>query len=323
MPGLEQLREIPAGYAGTRETIGEMKRLVDQAKKKKSIITLARGIVHRVPERAHKAEVNALFDWVKRHIRFVNDVYGTETIQAPWSLVKERNPSEDCDGLSTTFNSLAAAIGYDTAFKTIKADPTAPHEFSHVYSMVNIDGRWVPADPSQKDKPLGWEPPSHFGSQVWGYSRGELHVQDLPPSTSLKGLGMLGNPTVTIRNAVANLFSGKKTAAPAPAEPKQPGRVINRMIDPPYDPEEHDYYGDEGGDGGGKYNMEKPEDVYDPGEAVTIMAPLARIRPVDYNYGKRNLDQKFKGRQKFVDQLPDATAIRDGSPSREETMEQF
>ena len=345
MPGLEKLKQIPGGYAGTEQTIREMKALVDQAKKRKDIITLARSIVWNVPERDAAGEANAVFRWVQKNIRFVNDPYDVETLTEPWHLVKEAYPSEDCDGLSTTYNSLMASLGYDTAFRTIKADPRAPGEFSHVYSVVYLNGVPVAADPSQKDKPFGWEPPSHFGRQEWGYSKGRLQVTDMPPS--LKGLGMPQQVRgVDITRAVMNLVMnlGKRKAAPAvdtsqipagtppdeafvptakvapiQAQP-QPSVVqretVNPVRGPIFDAEEHSYYGDDEGSGGGAYGFEATENIQDPGEAIMTVYPLTQVRPAIYHDRERRLDNKFEGRQRFVDYPADATAVKDGSPER-------
>jgi len=331
------LKWIPKGRPGTQKTIEEMKNLVDRGKINPDIISLATRIVALSPERNARSEVNALFTWVKRNIAFRSDPYRTELIQDPAYTVKRR--AGDCDDLSTVLNALAASIGFDTRFKTIKADPYNKGEFTHVYSEININGEWVPADPSQKHRRLGWEPPLHFGSEVWGYSDGRLTRTSVPPSTStqMKGLGMLGiqrPQRLDIKRAVMDLFSGRASQAqqtmPAIRQPvvqsvAQPRGQdeINPQRLPAYDPEEHTYYNDSESEGGGKYAMERPEMVSEPGSAITTIYRLPYVRPAIYNKNRR-MDDKFKGEMtRMSTPIPDLTAVKDGSPAGYEEEEVF
>ncbi len=208
-----------------------------------------------------------------------------------------------------------------------------PHEFSHVYSLIEINGEWVPADPSQKTRPLGWEPPAQWGYQVWGYSRGSITKTELP--ANLKGLGM---PQENLKEKVVSWIMGmargirRRTApaavAPAPTPARQvtiepvarPGNkftedshVVNEYQGEPYDPEDHRYYGDYNDEGAGKYNMQRKEIVAETGEAIAVMYKLPRIYGPEY-YKDRRLDDKMQTR--IINRLPDLTAVKDGSPER-------
>ena len=222
---LETLKEIPTGYRGTAETIKVMKRLVEEDARKYAIIKLASDIVAHVPERDQWAEPAAILLWVQTNIRFVRDPYNMEMVQAPEYTIDRR--AGDCDDMSTLFNCLCKCIGYDTAFKTIKADPRIPTDFSHVYPLVGINGKWVPADPSQKGKPLGWEPPRHNGAMVWGYSRGTLqNREEKPAMTGLSGLDGGG-----IEQRIIGWFRARRAAAaPATAAAPAPAASTDERI---------------------------------------------------------------------------------------------
>jgi hypothetical protein len=318
--GLESLRIIPQGYAGTRETILRMKDKVDQGKKDSRIISLASDIASSVRERDHWGENEAIFNWVKRNIRYVNDPYGVELIQSPIYTVQRR--AGDCDDLSIMVNALSASLGYNTAFKTIKADKRYPNEFSHVYSLIEIDGKWITADASQKTKPLGWEPPSHLGYEIWGYSSGKVKSRSMPPK--MKGSQMLGNYSLgqlgqvfDLKSAViAWLNRGKAKPGQITSKSELPAqRVNNAYIDRPFDPESKSYYGDWGGDGSGKYNTGLKEEVYETGSAIGVLYPLPKIKPPSYHDREgRNLNIKFAGRERYVPYPPDLNAITHGTP---------
>lgn len=222
MPALAPAREkitsqeIPRGYHGTRKTIEQMAALVDKYSKDVRIRRLAIQIVNGVRERDHRGEVEAIFAWVKNNIRFVQDPYGREWVQSPVKTLEFE--AGDCDDISVLAGALVRSIGYNTAFKTIKADKRIPQEFSHVYLMVDIDGRWVAADASQK-RPLGWEPPRRWGEKMWGYVGGRFGMVKGNRSRLIGGLGMLS------AKAIKQAFLGRKrkaVKAPAPQPVKAP-----------------------------------------------------------------------------------------------------
>lgn len=330
MSRLENLRQIPRGRAGTSATISQMQSMVNTGKKKKVIIDKARSIIYNVPERDHRGEVNKIFKWVKQNVRFVNDVYAVETLQQPWHLVQEPKPSGDCDDLSTTLNTLLSAVGYDTAFKTIKADSRMPNEFSHVYSLVQIDGRWIPLDPSQKMRPLGWEPPQGKNpalSQVWGHAKG-MNGKSVPQNNNVKGTGMAGLEMNPIKTWAMGLFKRNRRQQLPPqnqehiiVEQKRPhiesdpeGKMTNLYPDVEFDPDDHNYYGDWGGENAGQYTIQRKELLTEPGEALNFLWPSPEVRPWDYGE-YHHMDKKFGGKRTKRRVLEDShNAVTDGTP---------
>lgn len=329
--GLSTLKWIPQGYFGTARTVVEMKRLVDNGKKNPAVIQLATDIVRNagVAERDHAGEGAANLAWIQANIHFMNDPWGVETIRAPMSTVKRG--AGDCDDLAILYNSLMASIGYNTRFKTIKAEAAARNEFTHVYSQVLIDGQWASVDPSQK-QPFGWEPPNHYGAQVWGYSTGALRrLPDTPPT--MKGLGMLGATKRTqvkldLKSAIMNAFAGKRTIPVVPVAPISAAAPAGQtFVQRPdelefgFDPEVHPYYADYDDDNGGGYSFERFENVTARGTANLTILPLPKVWNPSYaEYENRRLDKKFAGRQKFGTEIPNLNAIKDGTP---QVVEEF
>lgn len=323
MPGaakLGSLRWIPKGYHGTRKTIDEMRKLVDAGKTNMKVITLASDIARDAPERDPWAQNNSIFKWIQKNIAFRNDPLGTELLQGP--LVTVARKAGDCDDLSILMSSLSASLGFNTGFKTIKAEPRIPNEFTHVYSMIALPvkgvDRWIPADPSQKDRPLGWEPPGDFGFQLWGFSRGRLTKRELPPS-SLKGLGM---PPKNIRDAVSdwitNKFGRRRKAKSntqinntSQANIKSPrvikaieGNKVVNIIPPPqsetpivkdqkFEFERRTYYGGTGS-GPGKYNEIPINPVIETGEFEDTPSKIV-TRPIRKKRRGHDMQTKFAG----------------------------
>jgi hypothetical protein len=307
---LENLSKIPGGYLGTKATIHQMKNLVDEGKKKYAIITLASNIVANVPERDQLGEVSALLQWVQGNIRFVNDPFGTEMVQAPEYVISRG--AADCDCLSTLLNALAASIGYPTAFKTIKADPRMRGEFSHVYSLIFVNGKWMPADPSQQ-RPLGWEPERQWGSEVWGYSNGRLlRFKEAP---AMKGINNSGSIENNIINWFRNRKKGKAQATPAAIQAQATPAAVQAQVQPSavegrgiFDDEStRSYYGGIA-DGRSAYEeIEEDQSMFASG-SVAVYIHRAATSEASKQTAYYNYQQRWGGRVKMHYNTPDSFA---------------
>jgi len=154
--------EVPAGYAGTLETIRWMLLLTADAARDESVIRLAQSIVAQVPRRDYEAEARVLLTWVQRNLRYVRDPLvpaGIQRVTDPRTVLFDTG-AEKCVGLSMTLCALAAAVGFAWGFRVVGTDPMAPNFFKHVYSLIYVEPHgFVPADPMFENQ-LGWEPPS-------------------------------------------------------------------------------------------------------------------------------------------------------------------
>jgi hypothetical protein len=181
-PGLAYRAPLLSGEAGTKQTIQVMRKLVDQAVSDPSFIRFASDIVRSVPAFNDLAEASALYEWVKRNIRYTKDPVTKEKLYPPQELLKIR--AGDCDDISMLLGALGIAIGYPARLATISADPTQPNEFSHVYVELEVppgSGYWLPLDAARLDSQFGVEPPMYFRKRVWSLT--DNSFQDL------RGLG--------------------------------------------------------------------------------------------------------------------------------------
>ena len=155
--------EIPAGKKGTAATVAWMGRLALEGSRSPGVIDLARRIVAGTGHKDYVAQADAILQHMKRTVQYLRDPRGLEHVQTPsWTLYGVR--AGDCDDHATAIAALALALGFEAGFRTVGA--TASH-FSHVYAVVNLDGRWVALDSTIARSYLGWEPEGVALSKTW------------------------------------------------------------------------------------------------------------------------------------------------------------
>jgi hypothetical protein len=100
----------------------------------------------------------------------------------------------DCDDFTTLFAALAGTIGIPTRAVTIAADPSAPHDFSHIYPEAEIyPGMWVALDAARPGADYGVEPPRYFRKRIWSLTGSGFRDVSGVRCTSLNGYAVLGD----------------------------------------------------------------------------------------------------------------------------------
>ena len=140
------------------------------------IISLTRDITHNIQEGDKFAEVEALFNWFKNNIRYINDVYKVETLIEPVDVLTIFK-SGDCDDLTMTFASMLLSIGLPVQFVIIKTNPN--EGWKHVYLRTKVKGQWIPIDLSKRDGYIGWEYPNPIDKRIYNVSHGNLVLTDI------------------------------------------------------------------------------------------------------------------------------------------------
>jgi transglutaminase-like putative cysteine protease len=149
-----QLKSYSNGLRGVAQTIGVMRRLVNEGKIDPIIRSAATSIVYLTPEKDAGAETMALFDHVQNRIRYVGDIHDVETISTAAKTLLGK--IGDCDDKSVLLASLMEAIGYPTRF--VVTGYGEPGHLEHVYMQVCIDDEWIDCDPTEP-QPMGWAAP--------------------------------------------------------------------------------------------------------------------------------------------------------------------
>lgn len=144
---------IPNGVNGVRATLNLMVRLVHAGRKEPAVIALAEQITRTCPNSV-KAQVTALFHWVKANVRYVRDPRDVEKISTAERLLRVR--VGDCDDMAVLLASLLESVGNRTRFVALGFDGG---EYSHVVSEVRLGNAWVMLDPTVPVSTVGWIPP--------------------------------------------------------------------------------------------------------------------------------------------------------------------
>ena len=175
MKSLAQMAAVPQSetYIGTgdqaiRNTVAKMKDIIQQSSKNPYVREWARKIVARVKVNDKPGEAEAVFNFVRDHVRYTRDPLGFEYVQTPPVVLEDirlftegrgDRPAGDCDDMTILSLSLLKSIGFNVAIKVVSFHNHK--KFSHVYGLAQIGYDWVPFDCVRPDQHMGWESTGH------------------------------------------------------------------------------------------------------------------------------------------------------------------
>jgi len=148
------------------ERVAYLRDLAYAGKKDPTVYEFARRAVNGkcgdswcVPEKDNLAEARALFNAVRKSVRYTSDIAGIDSYQKPSHTLALR--TGDCDDYSTLACAAAASLGMPCRFKVIKTKgaPTWNHIYAQIGFPRRMPRKWVSFDASV-DMPFGWEPPA-------------------------------------------------------------------------------------------------------------------------------------------------------------------
>lgn len=179
------------GVRGTEQTIDLIREVVDQSLRDPYVVEFAGGLIRRSGVRPFDDMGNArcIFDWVVSNIHFVNNPVGHELVHnARWML---ENRFGDCNNINAELlPALLGAIGLECRLVTVKADPRAPDEFTHVYAEVSVNDQWIPIDAARPNPSFGQAPSKIYGPpRVWPLDSHEHFDLNGMRSRRMRGLG--------------------------------------------------------------------------------------------------------------------------------------
>jgi transglutaminase-like putative cysteine protease len=158
VPKIEVMR-VPKGSRGTLVTARIIARLIRDGAKdfyvRQKAIEIFRKYNVRPKDRV--GEVRALFDWVRRNIRYTRDVFRTELLHSARRMLELR--AGDCDDMSILLGAMLVSTGHPVRLILTGFRPNKPHGYSHIYPEVNIKGKWIPID-ATLDHPMGFAVPA-------------------------------------------------------------------------------------------------------------------------------------------------------------------
>lgn len=160
-------RDLLPGDAGVEQTVWHMARLAKRDASNPTIIAIAKKHKKKTDIDTFKS----LFDYVYTNYPYVSDPDRKEFVSAPIEIINKSAQYCDCDDLTTLLCSLLIALKYKVVIKTIAWDKERCDSdscpFSHVYLMVEFDGKYMPLDPVKEQEGFGAEQAPVFRAKNW------------------------------------------------------------------------------------------------------------------------------------------------------------
>lgn len=150
---------IPRGTRGTLVTARMIAQMIRGGAKDFCVRQKAIEIfrIYGVCPKDRLGEVCALFDWVRRNIRYTRDIFRVELLHSARRMLELR--AGDCDDMTILLGAMLMSTGHPVRLILAGFRPNKPHMYSHIYPEAFIRGRWIPIDASA-NRPMGWAPPA-------------------------------------------------------------------------------------------------------------------------------------------------------------------
>jgi transglutaminase superfamily protein len=150
-------RRIPSGLEGTRTTAAHVGRLIrdgagDFYVRQKAIdILMERGVTAK----DYLGEIDALFRWVQRHVRYTKDPFRIAVLHSARRMLELK--AGDCDDMTIVLGALIKSVGHPVRIVLTGPDPLRPDLFSHIYLEARHHDQWIPLDATMPYG-MGWSP---------------------------------------------------------------------------------------------------------------------------------------------------------------------
>jgi transglutaminase-like putative cysteine protease len=150
---------VPKGTSGTLVTARMIARLIREGAKDFCVRQKAIAIFRaaRVRPKNRFGEVCALFDWVRRNVRYTRDIFRVELLHTARNMLALR--AGDCDDMTILLGAMLMSTGYPVRLVLAGFKRSRPHAYTHIYPEVHVLGRWLAADPTVS-RPIGFAPPA-------------------------------------------------------------------------------------------------------------------------------------------------------------------
>ena len=183
------LLKIPSGYSGTLRTAAHMGRLIaDGAKDFRVRRAAIDELIRRgVRPKDYPGEIEALFEWVQRHVRYTRDTVRVEVLHSARRMLELR--AGDCDDFSILLGALLESVGHPVRLVLTGPDPRRPRLFSHVYVEAFCRDRWIALDATMPHR-MGWAPRAPVRKIIEIHRRSNMPADD----RDLQGLGAVAVP---------------------------------------------------------------------------------------------------------------------------------
>lgn len=198
-----------------------MYELIDQAKTDAKFQELVYGLTKGLANKDYLGEINRIFDWVKRTVRYTRDPHGVELVQDVWATLHRGRG--DCDDFTILLGAACEVMGAPCRIVTVSTRPDK--EPVHVYPEVKVGMRWVPLDATVRGARPGWAPRRITDRIVW--LRKDVGISGYDEDT-IEGLGMDFKSSMTpvnfnVPNDISHTFADPMRGDPVLSRRRQPG----------------------------------------------------------------------------------------------------
>ena len=220
-----------AGDFGTAQTIDLIRKAVWQGLSDARVRSQLAQILRGVPAYDTRAEIEAIYAWIRNNIRFTNDPVGHETVStASWTLA---HGIGDCDDINAVLiPTLVMSAGIPARLVTVSNDPSDPSRFSHIYAEAELIGRWVPLDAARPGASFGTTVRQYGRKRIW--SLVDRKYQDLAGlnGVTLRRAGM-GFDWNVFGDVFGKIGQGISTAIPPIFQPRPTSIYPPVQLPPP------------------------------------------------------------------------------------------
>ena len=137
-----------------------MRELARQGSRDLRVRTVALRAIDNVPPKDSEGEIEAIFNYVKTHIRYVHDIRDVETLHYAATLLDVGQG--DCDDMALLLGAMLMSVGHKVRYVAVSF---APERWSHVWTQVLCGERWLDLDATEA-LPFGERIPLDRGAQL-------------------------------------------------------------------------------------------------------------------------------------------------------------
>lgn len=114
-----------------------------------------------IPERDYEGEIKAIFNSIRKNVRYTGDIYKLDTFQGAKRTLGYK--AGDCDCYTIALGSCLQSVGYPVKIRIIQTVDSP--EYNHIFLLTGVPPRnprkWISLDASV-NKPAGWHPPRNM-----------------------------------------------------------------------------------------------------------------------------------------------------------------
>lgn len=148
------------------DRIRHLRKLVHEGKRDPAVYAFVREAISKrcgadwcIKEKDNLEEARAIFEAVRKRVRYTSDIANVDTYQKPAHTLALR--TGDCDDFSTLLCSALLSAGIPCRFKVIRT--VTGNDWNHIYAQAGFPRakpkKWVSVDASVPVS-FGWEAPA-------------------------------------------------------------------------------------------------------------------------------------------------------------------